>query len=158
MLKKTFVTLLLSMVLTFSFTVLISAEELVEAHVHEINCVESQFERLRELLRGDIVASFPYDNIPIVNFIAPPEEHREYFIIGVMYEPTQECIDFILAYTGIAKENARISQATLERQVLPYCPDELQALLRPSLEHSQNTIDINTNKGKIMLSVKKILF
>ena len=80
-----------------------------------VNCVMSQRIRLQELFDGNFVVPFGRDgepiNVPNVNFIVFPEGDREYFLIGVEDIPTQECIDFILAYTGIPRELADIGKA-----------------------------------------------
>ena len=100
-------------------TIFYEEEYYVDSHE---NCPLVQHERLMELMNGDFV--IPLDSkgepvsVPSVNFVMPPEGSRDYFLIGVVDEPTQECIDFILFYTGIPKELAYIAQATLTRQPL----------------------------------------
>ena len=89
-----------------------------EAHEYNdstADCIDSQFELLTELLVGRFVMSFSDDgervNAPRLNMIAPPEGGRRYFIIGMEDEETEECIDFVLYYTGIPRERASIGKA-----------------------------------------------
>jgi len=94
---------------------------------------ETQRERLRELMHGTAVVPFSLDEdfiVPRVNMIAAPEGDRSYFLIGVESEPTQECIEFILYYTGIPRENAYIGKSWFELQILPYDP----AVISPAQE------------------------
>ena len=86
------------------------------------DCTRVQLERLNHLLYelpftplnsyGETIA------VPLVNVIIPPEGSRDYFIIGVTYEPTPECISFILEYTGIPAELAYIAAGSASREIL----------------------------------------
>ncbi|MCL2224820.1 MAG: hypothetical protein FWB96_07630 [Defluviitaleaceae bacterium] len=122
--NKKIISILLTLVLSLAFTVSLSATEMIGFP----NCIESQRERLRELLKGEVIVPFSSGgetvNIPRVNFIVPPEGDRCYFIIGVEETPTPECIEFILHYTGIPYELAYIAKATLTRRVLWVYYDE----------------------------------
>jgi hypothetical protein len=111
---------------------------------YNVDCVQFQFDRLVELLYGNLIIPFGSDinpgDAPRVNFILPPEGDREYFLIGVEEYATPECIDFILEYTGIPWELALIGQATMTRQILPYyCgwydANERMLLTKECLEH-----------------------
>jgi len=86
------------------------------------NLVDNQIERLLELLHGDVIVPFAFSdedfNVPRVNLIIPPEGDRQYFLVGVVGEPSRECIDFILSYAGIPRELAYIAEGSIERQVL----------------------------------------
>lgn len=134
---KRLISLLMVVILSAGLTVSLTAsvtldtvyytffDEIIE---NEIDCTEIQFELLKELLGGDFIV--PFDSelsvIPRVNFILPPEGDRSYFLIGVSDIPSPECIDFILSYTGIPRENAYIAQAKLVREVLVIYHDEEQ--------------------------------
>ncbi|MCL1842374.1 MAG: hypothetical protein FWF79_01025 [Defluviitaleaceae bacterium] len=87
----------------------------VKSDDYKADIADLQFDRLMELLHGDFIAPFALDDEPItvpnVNMFAPPEGNRNYFIIGVESAPTQECIDFILSYTGIPRGRAYIGEA-----------------------------------------------
>ena len=86
-----------------------------------INCLERQMERLKDLIDGTVIMPFGSDiTPPSVNIVLPPEGDREYFIIGTDGPATQECINFILSYTGISHENAFIAQGIGRRNVLQY--------------------------------------
>jgi hypothetical protein len=90
---------------------------------YEASCVENQRARLMELFYGNVILPFHEGedvNVPAVNFIMPPEGDRDYFIIGVTEVPSQECIEFILSYTGIPQELAYIAQAIFNTRILPY--------------------------------------
>jgi len=87
--------------------------------------VEAQHELLLDLLFGRAVIpqAFSDDDfeIPVVNIIIPIWEHSGdplHFLIGVESEPTQACIDFILAFTGIPAQYAYIGLGRFEREVL----------------------------------------
>jgi hypothetical protein len=84
------------------------------------DCVEYQHERLRELFYLGMVTQFYYEdepiNIPRVNMIMAPVQGRDYFLIGVDEVPTEACIEFILAYTGIPRERAYIAMGYFEYQ------------------------------------------
>jgi len=103
----------LFLLLIFGFTVSASANLTPE--------VERQFGLLQELMDETTVESFTARggfDAPRVNFIIPPEGDREYFMIGVVNEPTPECIEFILAYTGIPRERAYIGKGRGERETI----------------------------------------
>jgi len=93
--------------------------EAVEQVNYDASCTERQFERLMELMQENVATPFSDDgaaiNVPRVNFILPPEGGRNYFLIGVVDEPTAECIEFILAYTGIPRSQVQISKAIAQR-------------------------------------------
>ena len=48
----------------------------------------------------------------------PPEGDRDYFLIGTDDVATDECIDFILSYTGIPRELAYIGRGFFQSNVL----------------------------------------
>jgi len=99
----------LFLLLLLGFTVSASATLTPEA--------ERQFGLLQELMDETVVESFTARvgfNVPRVNLIIPMEGDREYFMIGVANEPTPECIEFILAYTGIPRERAFIGKGGFE--------------------------------------------
>ena len=95
----------------------------IRANINLTDCVDTQLERLRNLLHGNLREDFVIPvtadgelaKIPRVNFIIPPEGNRTYFLIGLEEEPSQACIDFVLKYTGILRENAYIAKAVLRR-------------------------------------------
>ena len=90
----------------------------------ETNNADLQFDRLMELLHGDFIAFASDDEpvtVPNVNMFAPPEGNRNYFIIGVESAPTQECIDFILSYTGIPRGRAYIGEAYFVKEYEMVC-------------------------------------
>jgi|GEM_PF-1285847 len=116
----------------------------------EIHCVECQYERLRELLRWEL-NDFSLDdaplNIPRVNLIFKPTGLEKYFTIGLVDEPTPECIDFILAHTGIPRELARISKATLSRGnvfIPKYPEDDVPSLQEKCEESLQDIAPLST--------------
>ncbi|MCL2400061.1 MAG: hypothetical protein FWC91_10030 [Defluviitaleaceae bacterium] len=136
--RKWFIAVPVLLVLTFSLAISLTAsggsDYIVEEDTsHKENCIETQHERLLELLRGNFIVPFDFggelDRVPRINLVIPPEGTREYFVIGVEGTLTQECIDFILFYTGIPGELANISEAYLDRQggrqgLFSYnCPD-----------------------------------
>ena len=106
--------LFLSVVFVLAFAVSALASPLS----HE---VQGQVDRLRELMDETVVESISGRtsfNVPQVNIIIPPEGDRDYFLIGVVDEPTPECIEFILAYTGIPSELAYIGKGRGELEFL----------------------------------------
>ena len=119
----------LVMVLALSLSVTAADNDLVgESDTREVNCVNNQIERLRDLLHGRVVVPFDAENVPAniprVTILIPPEGPRQYFLIGVEVEPTQECVDFILYYTGIPRELAYIGIGYAKRQILPLDSEE----------------------------------
>jgi len=124
--KKMLIVTFLSLVLTLGLFVSLSAAEATDlTNESDVYSVEFQHERLMELLRGEVVVPFGFEgesvNVPRVNFILPPEGYRTYFLIGIEDEPTPECINFILMYTGIPEEFAVIDKAVLSRRILLDC-------------------------------------
>jgi len=85
---------------------------------NDVNCVSCQYERLRQLLFDEVTETFNSNgepvNIPRVSKADPPVS-RDYFHVELTYEPTQECIDFILSYTGIPQNRINIVQAYYAR-------------------------------------------
>jgi len=103
---------------------------------YEANCTGRQFERLLELAEGTFIVPFTLDgepiNVPSINLIMPPSEFRDYFIIGLDDEETQECIDFILSYTGIPRERAHIEQGWFEPTGLAvFLPENVTRMFEP---------------------------
>lgn len=92
--------------------------------VETTNCTETQFALLQELMRGGGIMPFSFDgeyvDAPRINLIVPPEGNRNYFLIGVESEPTERCIEIILAYAGIPSSLAVVAKAVGTREFNPY--------------------------------------
>lgn len=112
--KKKTVAVLLSLVMVLGLLMPLTA---YTADNTEVDTLASQIERLQELKQGNVVG----DNVPQVIIIAPPSEVLGYFVIGLKDYPTDECIEFILAFTGIPRELAYIGKGSYGNDgVLPY--------------------------------------
>jgi len=83
---------------------------------YEENTEERQLERLHELMNGNFIIPFGSEptSVPSINAVAPIDNGGYRFFIGLDYYPTQECIDFILYYTGIPRSAAHITQGWWE--------------------------------------------
>ena len=88
---------------------------------HQINDPPQQAELLSQLMdlmwQGDytfytFAASGEPVPIPRIIVLAPPNERRNYFWIGLEERPTAEVINFILEYAGIPRAGAVFRQAT----------------------------------------------
>ena len=112
--------------------------------------VEMQRERLRGLMQGTAVVPFDLEgfNVPSINAIMPPEGDRDYFFIGLDSEPTKECIEFILSFTGIPSELAYIERGEFTLNILR-CEDAKSAIM----EHQQTIEPLNSwvwNMGQMI--------
>lgn len=103
---------------------------------------EMQMERLDELFFSTPIIPEPESIIraltadgtvldsPRINFLIPPNERRDTFIIGLENEPTEEDIAFIVFYTGIPRELLDIEKAVIN--IGPYLPSYLDEYLYES--------------------------
>ena len=150
--------MLLALVLVFSALMLLPVIAVgnglysITNESNEENCVSTQYGLLLQLFYGNFIVPFNADgepvNVPSVNFIIPPEGDRNYFVIGVEGELTDEYADFILSYTGIPREFAYIGQATFNRLVLELCNDEV--VFQPQY-NQESTLQMNNELNGIRI-------
>jgi hypothetical protein len=105
------------MSIIFCILLIVASANSFASHAYETDCEETQIERLIEIFSGSVIPPLDSDGNPVkipgLIYIIPPA-YRGYFIVALVDDPTPECIDFILAYTGIPPERATIVNGRLE--------------------------------------------
>ena len=163
--EKVFFAMVMAVVLSFSFVLIVSAnddggltqtiEDFRDSIARQVsqyqevvllepsgrsmdsNELAQQIGRLWSLLfEGRTEGRAANPTVPHIVFMATPEPGQPYFWIGLTTEPTEDDIAFILSYTGIPRERAKIQIADTGR-LMPLSLEELQESLQNTLVDSE---------------------
>jgi len=117
----------------------------------DVNCVNCQYERLRQLRFWEVTEAFNSNGEPIYIPIVTNADYlvsRDYFLVELMHEPTQDCIDFILSHTGIPQERANIVQTDHTRSYIWGFDfdfaESVECIIYPAHDH-EDEIDVEND-------------